>query len=152
MWWWRRSDLVTGASSGELYCDGRTGVDGDGELRMILSTKKGSRRCTSSPGGFLGSRRRRLSMKNGAVSPIPASICERERSITDGSDLPSPIPFSGRFKESRRSSRACRRRSGWSLATARKSAGARVSIPAGELEEREELGLLGLSAAVVPFL
>jgi hypothetical protein len=69
--------LVTGACSGELYCGGRTGFDGDGELRMILSTKKGSRRCTSSPGGFLDGRRSESWSEVTSTSPIPASLLQK---------------------------------------------------------------------------
>jgi hypothetical protein len=43
-----------------------------------------------------------------------------------------------------RSSEATQRRSGWSLATARGSAGARVSVPARKLREGEGIEILGL--------
>jgi hypothetical protein len=50
------------------------------------------RRCTSSPGFFLEGRRRRLSTEAGAVSPIPASICEEERRFAGDWSYPFSIP------------------------------------------------------------
>jgi hypothetical protein len=147
MWWWRRSVLVAGACSGELYCDGRTGVDGDGELRMILSTKKGSRRCTSSPGGFLGSRRRRLSTEIGAVSPIPASTCERE--LVDSLDWmrPGSIPSSDMILRSSRTSQHPPRAKGRLKSMASFLTGTRVSWYLQEwargMEEMRFLGFPG---------
>jgi hypothetical protein len=88
--------MVTGASSGDEVTRRQETVYSDIELRMTLGIKKDVQRCASSPGFFLEGRRRRLLTEAGAVSPIPVSICERERSITGDSDLHSPIPSSGR--------------------------------------------------------
>jgi hypothetical protein len=69
--------LVTGACSGELYYDGRMVVNDDIKLRMILSTKKGSRRCTSSPGFFLDGRRSESWSEVTSTSPIPMSLLQK---------------------------------------------------------------------------
>jgi hypothetical protein len=77
MWWWRRSDLVTGACSGELYCDGRTVVYGDGELQRLLQLDKMLRRFGFSPGCFQDGRRGESWSEVTSTSPIPASLLQK---------------------------------------------------------------------------
>jgi hypothetical protein len=59
-------------------------------------------------------------------------------------ELPSSFGLTRRRRKPWRSFGATRRRSGWSLATVRGSAGARVSVPARELGEGEGIEMLGL--------
>jgi hypothetical protein len=53
-------------------------------------------------------------------------------------NLPACMAWSRRMRESRRSSGASRRNSGWSLAAARGTAGARVSVMLAEMSKKEE--------------